>query len=96
VDEVFSDIDLVLRLYIWIVIAAAIFSWLVAFDFLRAHGPIAGMIGSFLRRITEPALRPIRRLVPNVGGVDISPILLLVIIVLVRYIIALFALFKVF
>ena len=70
----FLVIDLALDLYIWIVIAAAIFSWLVAFNVVNTRNQVVGMIGEFLYRITEPALRPIRNLLPNLGGIDISPV----------------------
>ena len=56
----FEVIDIALSLYMWIVIAMAIFSWLVAFNVVNTHNQIVAMIGDFLYRITEPALRPIR------------------------------------
>ena len=71
----FLVIDLALQLYIWIVIAMAIFSWLVAFNVVNTRNPVVAMIGDFLYRITEPALRPIRNLLPNLGGIDISPVI---------------------
>ena len=84
----FLVIDLVLQLYVWILIAAAIFSWLVAFSVVNVRNPAVGMIGDFLYRITEPALRPIRRLMPNLGGLDISPIILILIIIFIQRVIA--------
>ena len=68
----FLVIDLALQLYIWIVIAMAIFSWLVAFNVVNTRNHVVAMIGDFLYRITEPALRPIRNFMPNLGGIDIS------------------------
>ena len=88
----FLVIDLALELYIWIVIAMAIFSWLVAFNVVNTRNPVVGMIGDFLYRITEPALRPIRNMLPNLGGIDISPVILFLIIVFIRYVIALYIL----
>jgi len=88
----FLVIDLALQLYIWIVIAMAIFSWLVAFNVVNTRNPVVGMIGDFLYRITEPALRPIRNMLPNLGGIDISPVILFLIIVFIRYVIALYIL----
>ena len=88
----FLVIDLALELYIWIVIAAAIFSWLVAFHVVNTRNQVVGMIGEFLYRITEPALRPIRNLLPNLGGIDISPVILFLIIIFIRYVIALYIL----
>jgi YggT family protein len=88
----FLVIDLALELYIWIVIAAAIFSWLVAFHVVNTRNQVVAMIGEFLYRITEPALRPIRNLLPNLGGIDISPVILFLIIIFIRYVIALYIL----
>lgn len=92
----FLVIDLALQLYVWIVIAMAIFSWLVAFNVLNTRNPVVGMIGDFLYRITEPVLRPIRNFLPNLGGIDISPVILFLIIVFIRYVIALYILPNVF
>jgi YggT family protein len=88
----FLVIDLALQLYIWIVIAMAIFSWLVAFNVVNTRNHVVAMIGDFLYRITEPALRPIRNMLPNLGGIDISPVILFLIIVFIRYVIALYIL----
>lgn len=79
-----------LQLYVWIVIASAIFSWLVAFNVVNTRNQFVGMIGEALWRLTEPALRPIRRFVPNLGGLDISPIILLLLIFLIQRIIILY------
>ena len=88
----FLVIDLALQLYIWIVIAMAIFSWLVTFNVVNTRNPVVSMIGDFLYRITEPALRPIRNMMPNLGGIDISPVFLFLIIIFIRYVIALYIL----
>ena len=88
----FLVIDLALELYIWIVIAAAIFSWLVAFHVVNTRNQAIGMIGEFLYRITEPVLRPIRNLMPNLGSIDISPIIVILIIIFIRYCIELYIL----
>jgi YggT family protein len=64
-------------LYIWIVIISAVLSWLVAFNVVNTRNRFVYMIGDFLYRVTEPALRPIRRIVPNFGGVDITPVVLI-------------------
>ena len=86
----FLVIDLALDIYIWIVIAAAIFSWLVAFNVVNTRNQVVAMIGEFLYRITEPALRPIRNLLPNLGGIDISPIILFLIIIFIQRVISLY------
>ena len=70
-------IHTVITLYIWILIAAAILSWLVAFNVVNAYNPVVRNIGEVLHRLTEPALRPIRNLLPNLGGIDISPVILI-------------------
>jgi YggT family protein len=64
--------------YIYILIAAAVMSWLVAFNVLNAHNPTVRMIWNFLYQITEPALRPIRAVLPSLGGIDISPLILII------------------
>ena len=53
-------------------------SWLVAFNVVNTRNPIVAQIGDFLYRITEPALRPIRAMMPNLGGIDISPVILII------------------
>jgi len=88
----FLVIDLALQIYIWIVIAMAIFSWLVAFNVVNTRNHVVAMIGDFLYRVTDPALRPIRNVLPNLGGIDISPVILFLIIVFIRYVIALYIL----
>ena len=83
----FLVIDLALQLYIWIVIAMAIFSWLVAFNVVNTRSPVVSMVGDFLYRITDPVLRPIRNMLPPMGGIDISPIILFLIIILIEKVI---------
>ena len=78
---------LVLNLYIYVVIAAAILSWLVAFNVVNPRNQFVAMVGDFLYRITEPVLRPIRNALPNLGGIDISPIILYLIIILIERVI---------
>ncbi len=79
-----KTIDLALYLYWWIIIASAIFSWLYAFNVVNPRNQFVGSVGNMLFRLTEPALRPIRRYMPDLGGIDISPIVLLLIIYFVR------------
>ena len=64
-------------LYMWVVIISAVFSWLIAFNVVNTSNRFVYAVVDFLYRITEPALRPIRRLLPNLGGVDISPVILI-------------------
>lgn len=70
-------IDKVIDIYTWIVIAGAIMSWLVAFGVVNISNKFIRMVVDVLYRLTEPVLRPIRRILPNLGGVDISPVILL-------------------
>jgi YggT family protein len=71
-------VDTLITLYIWILIAAAVLSWLIAFNVVNTRNPIVSNIGEFLYRVTEPALRPIRNIMPNLGGIDISPVILII------------------
>lgn len=71
-------ISTLIDIYIWILIAAAVLSWLVAFNVVNTRNPIVNAIGEFLYRISEPALRPIRAMLPNLGGIDISPVILII------------------
>jgi YggT family protein len=80
-------IVIVLNLYIYIVIASAILSWLVVFNVVNPRNQFVAMVGDFLYRITEPVLRPIRNMLPPMGGIDISPIILFLIIILIEKII---------
>ena len=76
---VFWLIDRLIWLYFWAVILAALYSTLVAFNVLDTRNRIVWTIGDFLYRVTEPALRPIRNLLPNLGGIDLSPLILILI-----------------
>ena len=80
-------IDRLIGLYIWAVILAAVFSLLIAFNVLDTRNRIVWTIGDFLERVTEPALRPIRRVLPNLGAVDISPIILILLLQALRMLI---------
>jgi len=77
-------IVLIIDLYIWVVIASAILSWLVAFNVVNTNNRFVLMIGDMLYRLTEPALRPIRNVLPNLGGIDISPVILILILLFIR------------
>lgn len=70
-------LDQLLNLYIWAVILAALFSMLAGFGVLDTRNRVVWAIGDFLYRATEPALRPIRNFMPNLGGIDISPLILI-------------------
>ena len=88
--ELLNFISYLLTSYVYVLIAAAVLSWLVAFNVVNTrHGAVA-MIAEFLYRITEPVLAPIRRLMPNLGGIDISPVVVILIIFLIQRVIALY------
>lgn len=74
----------VITLYIWALIISAVMSWLVAFNVINTQNRFVYMVGDFLYRITEPVLRPIRRFIPMLGGIDISPIVLILGLVFAR------------
>ena len=80
----FRTIDFALEIYIWFIIASAVFSWLYAFNVVNSRNQLVASSRQFLFRVTEPALRPIRRFMPDLGGIDISPIILFIIIYFIR------------
>lgn len=71
-------IDTLINIYIWLLIASAVLSWLIAFNVVNTRNPIVHNVGEFLYRLTEPLLRPIRNMLPNLGGIDISPVILII------------------
>ncbi len=77
IDPLFRIAMIAVGLYIWLIIIGAILSWLVAFNVVNTSNRAIYMIGDFLYRITEPAMRPIRRILPNMGGIDLSPVVLI-------------------
>lgn len=66
-----------IKAYIWVIIIGVILSWLIAFNVVNTHNRFVFLVQDLTSRLTEPALRPIRRLLPNLGGIDISPIFLI-------------------
>lgn len=84
VQSLFDVIDLVLQVAIWIIIAQAILSWLVAFNVINVHNDFVRTFLNALDRITAPLYRPIRRLLPDFGGLDFSPLVVLLLIQIVR------------
>jgi len=68
---------IILNLYVWLLVAAAVLSWLVAFNVVNPYNKFVHSVGDFLYRITEPVLRPIRNVIPSIGGIDISPMILI-------------------
>ena len=74
-----------LDFYMYIVIAAVILSWLIAFNVINTRNHVVAMIADFLYRLTEPVFRPIRKIIPVMGGFDLSPIVVFVIIWFLQY-----------
>src|SRR6218665_629792 len=81
-------IQMALPIYVYILIGSAIFSWLYAFNVINSRNPFVDSVGRFLYNVTEPVLRPIRRVMPNLGGIDISPIILILLIYFIQMILA--------
>ena len=82
--ELLQFISYLLTLYVYILVASAILSWLIAFNVVNTHNQVVATIADFLWRITEPVLRPIRSIMPNLGGIDISPVILILIIIFIQ------------
>jgi YggT family protein len=77
-------VSTVISIYIWLLIAQAILSWLVAFGIVNRYNRVVNTIGDFLWRVTEPLLRPIRRVLPDLGGIDVSPVILILLLWFLR------------
>lgn len=77
-------IDTVITLAIWLLIAAAVFSWLIVLNVVNMRNRAVYLIGDFLMRTTEPLLRPIRRFLPRLGGIDLSPLVLILLLLFAR------------
>ena len=77
-------VSTVISIYVWLLIAQAVLSWLVAFGIVNRYNRVVATIGDFLWRITEPLLRPIRRVLPDLGGIDISPVILILLLWFLR------------
>ena len=83
-QSAFVFFDSVVTLIIWAVILSAILSWLVGFNIINIRNRLVYIIVDSLQRITEPLLLPIRRLLPNLGGIDLSPIVLILLLIFFR------------
>jgi YggT family protein len=76
-NALFWLIDQVIGFYITLVIVQVVLSWLVAFNVINTRNRFVYIVGDFLYRVTEPALKPIRRLLPSMGGIDLAPVVLI-------------------
>lgn len=81
-------IDTILNIFFWCIILSAILSWLIAFEVINTQNRFVFHLYDFLNRITNPFLKPIRRIVPSIGGVDISPVILLLAIIFIQNLLA--------
>ena len=80
-------VDLLLNLFIFLLIAQAVLSWLIVFQVVNTRNPVVATIGEFLYRVTEPVLRPVRQMLPNFGGIDISPLVVILIIYFIQMVV---------
>jgi len=78
IDPLLQGILILIQIYVWVLIIAAILSWLIAFNIVNTRNQFISVLYDLSYRLTEPALRPLRRIVPTIGGVDISFIILFV------------------
>ena len=88
IDPLFRVLMIAIDLYIWLVIIGAILSWLVAFNVINTSNQLVYLILDFLYRVTEPALRRIKRFLPNLGGIDISPVILILGLIFIQMVLA--------
>lgn len=79
-----SLISTVIQLYIYVLIASAVLSWLIAFNVVNTSNQFVAAVADALWRLTEPVLAPIRRILPNLGGLDLSPVVLILLLVFAR------------
>ncbi len=77
-------ISQIIEIFIWLLIAQAILSWLIAFNIVNTTSNLINLIGNFLYKVTEPLLRPIRKVLPDFGGVDVSPVILIILLIFFR------------
>jgi YggT family protein len=76
--EILDFISRLVSLYIYIIVAGAVLSWLIAFNVLNPYNQFVRSIWQAINAVTEPLLRPIRRYMPDLGGIDISPVVLII------------------
>ena len=80
-------VNIVLDMYKWVLIAAIVMSWLIGFNVINGHNPFVRSLWQALSAVTEPLLRPIRRMLPDMGGIDISPIILYLAILFIQIVV---------
>lgn len=84
INPLFEIIDIVIYIYIRILLVAVVMSWLVQFNVINTRNRVVYMVMDALHRLTDPVLRPIRRILPDMGGLDISPVVLMLILYFIQ------------
>jgi YggT family protein len=82
--ELLNFVYYLLQLYVYVLIAGAVLSWLIAFNVVNTRSPFVNMVGTLLYQLTEPVLRPVRRVLPAMSGLDLSPIVVILIIFFIQ------------
>ena len=85
--SIFILLDSMITIYLWIIIINAILSWLVAFNVLNTQNKFVFSILDATYKLTDPALNKIRRFIPTFGSIDVSPVILILILIFLRNII---------
>jgi YggT family protein len=84
-NPIISLIAIILNLYWWVVMAAVVMSWLTAFNVINVHNDFARAVLRALYALTEPIFRPLRKVIPPIGGLDLSPLIVLVLLSWLTY-----------
>ena len=82
--SIFFLVDSVINIYIWLIIINAILSWLVAFNVLNTQNRFVFTVLNATHQLTDPVLNKIRRFIPNLGSIDISPVVLILLLIFIR------------
>jgi len=82
--SIFLLVDSVINIYIWLIIINAILSWLVAFNVLNTQNRFVFAVLNVTHQLTDPVLNKIRRFIPNLGSIDISPVVLILLLIFIR------------
>ena len=89
--SLFLILDFLLQILTWIIVIQAILSWLVAFNVINSYNHVVASLLNALDRMTRPLYRPIRRIMPDFGGLDLSPMVVILLLILLRRLLALWA-----
>lgn len=80
---ILNVLHIILNMYLWVIFVTVIMSWLTAFGIINPYSQFVKLVQDFLGRLTEPFLQPIRRILPNLGGLDLSPLVLILAVILI-------------